>query len=106
VKRNQTPNKIARVHHAELYGLRAAKYKALAENDYTTTAWQEFLPQAPFYLFIPQDELVRTEYERGWKIPDIFGLNGDPAPGIVTTQDGLCLNRRCKSEARAYNGCG
>lgn len=92
VKRSQTPNKAAQVHHAELYGLRAAKYKTLAESDCTSTAWKGFRPQAPFYLFVPQDEMARTEYEHGWKVPDIFSPNGDPAPGIVTTQDGFAIS--------------
>src|SRR5262249_34197652 len=32
-----------------------------------------------------------SEYEKGWRLPDIFGLNGDPAPGIVTTHDEFAI---------------
>jgi len=63
------------VYHADLYGLRASKYAGLAENDLTTTAWKTLKPQAPFYLFVPQDETLRTEYEPGWKITGIMPVN-------------------------------
>jgi hypothetical protein len=72
VKRSEKQGKPTQVFHAGLYGTRESKYAGLAENDLTTTHWQTLQPQAPFYLFVPQDETVRTEYEQGWKITDIF----------------------------------
>lgn len=69
VKRGKTQDKPAQIYHAELYGTRESKYAGLAENDVSTTHWQTLKPQAPFYLFVPQDETVRAEYEQGWKIP-------------------------------------
>lgn len=49
-------------------------------------------PRAPFHLFTPQDTNLLAEYEAGSKIPDIFRPNGDPAPGIVTTQDEFAIS--------------
>ncbi len=89
VKRSRTRDGAARVCHAELYGLREAKYKALAETDCGTTAWQELRPQSPFYLFVPQNTDLLVEYERGWKITEAMPVN---SVGIVTARDGLTIH--------------
>ncbi len=75
VKRGKAQDKSAQVYRADLYGTRESKYTGLAENDVSTTHWQTLNPQAPFYLFMPQDETVRAEYEQGWKITDIIPVN-------------------------------
>lgn len=95
----------ATVHHADLWGPRevyqkgeqkpyliGGKYHWLAEHALETTEWTILNPQPPFYLFTPQQTEYLTEYEAGWKISDIFQPNGDPAPGIVTTQDEFAIS--------------
>jgi predicted helicase len=89
VKCRQQQEKFARVYHADLYGTRESKYGVLAENDHTTTHWQLLQPQAPFYLFAPQDETLCSEYEQGKKITDIMPLN---SVGIVTARDALTIH--------------
>jgi predicted helicase len=89
VKRGKVQNKPAQVYRADLYGTRESKYAGLAENDVSTTRWQTLKPQAPFYLFMPQDETVRAEYEQGWKITDIMPVN---SVGIVTARDALTIH--------------
>ena len=68
------------------------KYQWLVEHDLTSTSWTTLKPEAPFYLFTPQNTHHLSEYEAGWKVPDIFRPNGDPAPGIVTTQDEFAIS--------------
>lgn len=58
--------------HAHLFGLRDDKYRTLLARTGASTAWSALHPQAPFHLFVPQDETLRAEYEQGWKITDIF----------------------------------
>ncbi|HYT44147.1 MAG TPA: type ISP restriction/modification enzyme, partial [Methylomirabilota bacterium] len=41
-------------------------------------------PQSPFYLFTPQNTSLKPEYERGWKITEIFVSN---AVGFQTHRD-------------------
>ena len=41
------------VHHADLWGLRASKYKALSASDVSTTAWKRIEPSSPNYMFKP-----------------------------------------------------
>jgi len=78
----------ATVYHADLWGLRKAKYKALAELDLQSTPWQELQPTPPFYLFVPQAVDMRAEYEQGWPVNAIFPVN---SVGIVTARDHLTI---------------
>lgn len=50
------------------------------------------MPTEPFYLFRPQDTGALEEYNAGWSLPRIFAVNGDPAPGIVTTHDEFAIS--------------
>ena len=78
---------------AELWGERdtgpgGGKYGWLAAHDVTTTPWRRLLPQAPYYLFVPRDEKLAKEYERGYKITDMFL---EQSVGIVTARDKLSI---------------
>lgn len=89
VKRGKVQDKPAQVYHAELYGTRESKYVGLAENDVSTTHWKMLKPQAPFYLFVPQDETLRAVYEQGWKITDIMPVN---VLGFQTHRDDFAID--------------
>ncbi len=41
---------MTKIYHAHLWGSRKDKFRYLLENE-----WTELNPQAPFYLFIPQN---------------------------------------------------
>ena len=62
----------ANVRHADLYGLREAKYKWLGRGDVKDTKWVVLKPQSPLYLFVPHQLSLMIEYERGYKVSDIF----------------------------------
>lgn len=83
---------LAKVNHADLWGVRNAKYGWLAEQTIETTPWTELAASSPAYLFTPQDTELLAEYEQGWKITEVMNQNGDPAPGIVTTQDQFAIS--------------
>ena len=78
----------AKVYHADLWGVREAKYQALAELDLTSTPWQELQPHSPYYFFVPQAVDLWAEYEQGWQINDIFPLN---VVGLFTSRDHLVI---------------
>lgn len=89
-----------RVYHAELWGEREGKYQWLSENDIGDTAWQEIQPQAPYYLFLPQNTDLLSEYEQGWKITEIMLVN---VLGFQSHRDSFavdieqdCLQQRIK----------
>ncbi|MDT5122433.1 MAG: hypothetical protein QOC96_1915 [Acidobacteriota bacterium] len=86
------------VHHAHLWGVRetyaedengervltGGKYQWLWQHEMSTTKWTELAPQSPFYLFVPQDMDLLSEYEQGWKITELFSINNT---GMVTARD-------------------
>jgi predicted helicase len=37
-----------------------------------TTKWQELEPIAPYYFFVPKDFALQAEYEKFWKVTEIF----------------------------------
>jgi hypothetical protein len=62
------------VRHAHLWGLREDKYAALHDSDLNDMDWKELQPDKPFYLFVPQDTDLRSEYEQGWSVIDVFPI--------------------------------
>ncbi|MDI6891904.1 MAG: N-6 DNA methylase [Actinomycetota bacterium] len=68
----EKPQKEKKVYYADLWGLRGEKYGYLFENDIEITKWQELKPVAPYYFFIPKDFALQAEYEKFWKVTDIF----------------------------------
>lgn len=81
--------KLATVRHADLQGLRAAKYEWLWAHDVTSTKWTTLQPQSPHYLAVPRDTQLLAEYEQGWKITDAMPVN---SVGIVTARDSLTIH--------------
>ena len=86
VKKKGVP---ATVYHADLWGERNAKYRALLETAKDRVKWTELHPSSPFHLFIPQDEALREEYDRGWPVTEIFPVH---SVGIVTARDRLVVH--------------
>ncbi len=78
----------AKVHYADMWGTRDSKYHALFETDIGTIQWAILNPDSPYYFFVQREEELRPEYEKGWKITDIFLVNG---VGVVTGRDSMTI---------------
>jgi predicted helicase len=76
------------ISHADIYGVRETKYTQLSHADVSSTAWQPLAPSPPAYLFVPRENNLAAEYEKGWKLTDIFPVN---SVGIVTARDQLTI---------------
>lgn len=76
--------KLARVFYADVWGLRNEKYEYLFKSDVNTTKWQELDPVAPYYFMVPKDFALQSEYERFWKVTDIFK---EWSSGVKTNRD-------------------
>lgn len=72
------------VFHADLWGTRMAKYAHLAEASVTSTEFAKLTPTAPFYLFIPQNTDLRSEFEPLPSVTEIFPIN---SMGVTTGDD-------------------
>lgn len=83
----------ARVHQADLWGSRDYKYDWLATHGLPDTPWQALQPALPQLLLVPRDETDAVEYERGWKVTDIFPMNGT---GVITKCDQLNISFSAK----------
>ena len=78
------------VYHADLWGRRNEKYRTLLEAETEAVTWQQLQPSStPFFLFIPHDRTQWPEYEKGWRVTDIFPTN---SVGIVTARDNLTVH--------------
>jgi predicted helicase len=76
--------KLAKIFYADLWGLRSKKYKYLLENDVKTTKWQELKPTTPYYFFVPKDFALQAEYDKFWKVTEIFK---EWSSGVTTHRD-------------------
>lgn len=85
---NEKPQKLAQIHHYDLYGKRSDKTNFLYENTLDSIAWATLQPKSPFYLFIPQNESLRAEYEKGLSVKDIFKVS---SVGVVTGKDSVLI---------------
>ncbi len=79
------------VSHGDLWGIRKGKYATLSSLDVGSSRWVSLPSSEPMNLFVPQNELLKLEYEQFPKLPEIFDQNGDPAPGVVTTHDEFAI---------------
>ncbi|MGB2841859.1 MAG: type ISP restriction/modification enzyme [Halobacteriota archaeon] len=80
----EKPLKEKKVYYADVWGLRKEKYKYLRKNDVTSTDWQELEPQEPYYFFVPKDFALQAEYDKFWKVTDIFKVWSS---GVKTRRD-------------------
>ena len=80
---------MAKIYHAHLWGSREDKYRYLLENDVNTVEWTEVNPEPPFYLFIPQNTDLFSEYEQYFKITDIMPVN---VLGFQTHRDDFSID--------------
>ncbi len=71
VKLEKAPEE-KKIYYANLWGLREEKYEYLFNNDVQTTKWQELEPITPYNFFVPKDFALQAEYEKFWKVTDIF----------------------------------
>ena len=80
----EKPLKEKKVRYADVWGLRDAKYKYLRKNDVTSTDWLVLEPKEPQYFFVPKDFTLQAEYDKFWKVTDIFKVWSS---GIMTSRD-------------------
>ena len=60
------------VYHLDIWGKRKPKLEQTSTVDLQKTKFAKIKPSAPFYLFLPQNEKLRKEYEKGWSLKDIW----------------------------------
>lgn len=79
----------ATVDHYELWGLRAGKYKWLAEHSVGTTTWLRLAPCSPYRFFIPRNQDTLAEYQGFFPLEKIVR---DRTVGMITARDALTIH--------------
>lgn len=81
----------------DVLGTETYKAETMLRISLQTETLTTLNPNEPLWLFKPQAQAGRNDYENGWGLPVIFSPNGDPAPGIVTTHDEFAISWDAKS---------
>lgn len=94
IKNNKYEDK--KVFYADLWGTRSFKYDWLdelglgcPEKWLDIIEWKELKIKKPYYYFVPRDYSLEGEYEKYWKITDVFPVN---SVGIVTARDSFVID--------------
>jgi predicted helicase len=88
------------IKHSDLFGKRDSKYYALNNLSFKASNWKSIEARPSFYLFKPENGSLAIEYEKFFPLPLAMNLNGDPAPGIVTTHDEFAISWSKKEAMR------
>lgn len=88
VKKKQKSKKLADVYHYDLYGKRDFKYSFLDDNSLKTVKWEKLDYSEPNYFFVKKDFKDIKEYEKGFKLDELFIINNS---GVSTDRDSLFL---------------
>ena len=77
-------DELGKVYHKDLYGLRQQKYDFLDGASIDNIGYVEIVPQSPMYFFVPKNFGLQEEYDKGFKVDDLFSQN---SMGVTTGHD-------------------
>ncbi|HRU44708.1 MAG TPA: DUF559 domain-containing protein [Spirochaetota bacterium] len=77
-------NELGKVFHFDLFGKRDFKYDFLNKNSINALKWNELENAEPNYFFVLKDFEGQEEYEKGFKVDELFKIN---TSGIKTHND-------------------
>jgi len=86
--RNNNPKTICSVYHRDIWGKRENKYQQLNDNT-EIDCFNQLIPKHEFYLFIPRNEELEKEYNKGVKITLMMPLHG---AGMTTARDKFAID--------------
>lgn len=75
---------LAEVYHYDLYGKRENKYRFLTEHNLDSIKFNLLKCEKDNYFFVPKDFNTQSDYDKGFKINELFILN---ASGVKTHHD-------------------
>ena len=82
-------DELGKVFHKDLYGLRQQKYDFLDGATIENVGYEEMSPKAPMYFFVPKDFGLEEEYNKGFKVNELFNIFN---VGVVTSNDAALVN--------------
>ena len=82
-------DELGKVYHKDLYGLRQNKYDFLDMATLSTAGYDEIRPKEPMYFFVPKDFELQEEYDKGFKIDELFKVS---SVSVVTANDSILVD--------------
>ena len=77
---------LGKLHYFDLYGKKRSKMQFLDANSIGKISWQDIEAKKPYFFFSPKDFSLQEEYEKGFRIDELFNLYNS---GIQTKRDEL-----------------
>ena len=93
-------NELGQVFHSDLQGKREFKYETLNSNTIQSFEWKQLEFSKPNYFFVPKDFDKIIQYEKGFRIDEIFREN---IAGVETVRDALTLHFNNESLKNVVN---
>ena len=82
-------DELGKVYHKDLYGLRQQKYDFLDGATLENVGYEEMKPKAPMYFFVPKNFDLQEEYDKGFKVDELFNLS---SVSVVTAKDAILVD--------------
>ena len=82
-------NQLGKVYHFDLYGKRNFKYDFLTTKSLKEIPFEELSPQKPFMFFVPKDNTGREDYDKGFRVDELFTTN---VTGVLTARDAVVID--------------
>ena len=82
-------DELGQVLHYDLQGKRQFKYDFLNENSIKSLKWNKLKFTKPYYFFVPKDFSDKKEYDKGFKINELF-VEG--VAGVETIRDAITIH--------------
>jgi predicted helicase len=77
-------DELGQVLYTDVWGIRSQKFEYLIEKDLEQIKWQRIKNKAPMYFMVPRNYELEEEYNKGFKIDEIFQVG---SVGIQTGND-------------------
>jgi len=85
----KSKDELGKVYHKDMYGLRQNKYDFLDEATIESVGYKELKPKEPMYFFVPKDFELQEEYDKGFKIDELFKIS---SVSVVTANDSVLVD--------------
>lgn len=89
VKKKNSVDRPAEIHHYDLYGTRKEKYNFLSKSSIKSIPWHLLQPIEPNLFFVPKDFSDIEEYNKGFRVDELMRVYSN---GIQTGRDELFID--------------
>ena len=89
--KNKARGELGKILYSDLFGERQEKYQKLNNLKLESIQWEELKTEEPYYFYVPKDFSLQEEYEKGFKVDEMFPLY---TSGVKTSNDEELVSRK------------